>query len=144
MRTAIRPTEVLSIDDNPADQGLLKLFFSSVYPPVKLIFVEDGKQALDYLKSRERQSKKRNPDLIISDLNMPNKDGREFLREIKNDPKLRTIPVIVFSSSNRETDIREAYELHANCYLVKPVDLDDFYQVMNVVEHFWVETVQLK
>lgn len=104
---------------------------------------EDGVEALDFLFNRGRFSNAPRPDLILLDLNLPKKDGREVLDEIKNHPSLKHIPVVILTTSNTEQDIIKTYSLHANCYITKPVDLDQFIKVVRTIEDFWLSIVKL-
>ena len=109
----------------------------------KLDAVEDGEEALAYLRRRHPYTDAPRPDLIFLDLNLPRKDGREVLSEIKQDDKLRRIPVVVLTTSEAERDISRVYELHANCYVKKPTDLDEYMEVIRACENFWLHVVRL-
>lgn len=134
---------ILCVEDSAADRRLIAEFFSCQKLRCDMSFVQDGVEAMDYLRHHGRYVHASLPDLILLDLNLPRKDGREVLREIKEDPKLKGIPIIVFSSSSNRDDISQSYSLHANCYLVKPMDLDQFQAVMDKIETFWLETAAL-
>jgi chemotaxis family two-component system response regulator Rcp1 len=139
-----REIEILLVEDNPADVRLTIKAFQMGKLRNKLYSVEDGEQALAFLRREGPYSDAQRPDLILLDLNMPNMDGREVLAEIKNDPDLLTIPVIVLTTSEAEQDILESYRLHANCYISKPVTMERFIQVIgSAVEDFWINIVKL-
>ena len=138
-----RPFTVLYVEDNPADRMLVSEFFDCTRRNCLIITVNDGAEALEYLQGEGRYDHALVPDLILLDLNLPKVDGREVLRRIKQHPRLKHIPTIVFSTSTNEQDIQATLEDHANCYVVKPRDLDDFAQVMDRIQTFWLETTQL-
>lgn len=108
-----------------------------------LAVVEDGVEAIQYIRKQAPFEDVRTPDLILLDLNLPKKDGREVLKDIKEDPDLRRIPVVVLTTSNAESDILKSYNLYANCYINKPVDFDSFFNVIKRIEEFWLSTVML-
>jgi two-component system, chemotaxis family, response regulator Rcp1 len=138
-----RSIEILIVEDNPGDIRLISevlnenKIFSSVYT------VNDGVDAMDYLNSRGRFKTATKPDLIILDLNLPRKDGREVLAEIKSDARFKFIPVVVMTISQSEEDIFKSYNLHANCYVTKPIDLNQFIKVIKSIEEFWFSIVKL-
>ena len=138
-----RQLEILIVEDNVAAQRLAVEGFKSTLESSRLHIVSDGLEAIDYLRRRGTHSSSLSPDFIILDLNLPLKSGREVLREIKEDPALRRIPVIIFSSSHSERDVSDCYDLHANCYIRKPNDLEEFFQVIKFLERFWGRTVEL-
>lgn len=138
-----RSIEVLLVEDNPGDVRLMREAFWEVDVRHCLHTVPDGVQAIDFLRRREGHERAPRPDLIVLDLNLPRKGGREVLSEIKADPRLRKIPVVVLSSSTSDDDVTAAYDLHANCYVSKPVDFDHFVQVVRSIEHFWFGTARL-
>jgi CheY-like chemotaxis protein len=138
-----RPIEVLMIDDNMGDIRLAQEAFKEGKLLNNISFVMDGVEALAYLRREGKYADARCPDLILLDLNMPKKDGREVLKEIKQDPVLRRIPVVVLTTSEAEQDIVKTYELHANCYVNKPVDLERFIKVIKSLECFWFTIVKL-
>jgi two-component system, chemotaxis family, response regulator Rcp1 len=131
--------EVLSIEDNPADSNLISELFQGSSLVSKLNFVSDGVEAMDYLQGQGNFQNASLPDLILLDLNLPRKDGRTFLREIKSHPKLRRIPVMVLSTSNTTRDIDQSYDLHANAYFTKPDDLEMFRSTVRAIEEFWMK-----
>ena len=138
-----RSIEVLLVEDNPGDVRLTKEALREGKVRNNLHHAPDGVEALAFLRREGRYHDAVRPDLILLDLNLPKKDGREVLREIKSDPTLRNIPVVVLTSSQAEQDILKAYDLHANCYVTKPVDLDQFITVVKSIEDFWFTIVKL-
>ena len=139
----IRPLYVLLVEDNPGDVRLMREALRAGTSTRKLDAVEDGEEALAYLRRRHPYTDAPRPDLIFLDLNLPRKDGREVLSEIKQDDKLRRIPVVVLTTSEAERDISRVYELHANCYVKKPTDLDEYMEVIRACENFWLHVVRL-
>jgi two-component system, chemotaxis family, response regulator Rcp1 len=137
------PIEILLVEDNPGDVRLTLEVFKDGRINNKLNVVGDGVEALAYLKCEGKYADALPQDLILLDLNLPKKSGREVLAEIKSDPALRKIPVVVLTTSAAEMDILEAYNLHANCYITKPVDLDQFERVIRSIEDFWLALVKL-
>ena len=139
------PFEILLIDDNPGDARLIQESLRDAATPNRLSVVEDGMQALAFLRRAPagHYAAAPRPGLILLDLNLPKKNGREVLAEIKQDPHLRRIPVVVLSSSQDEHDIAYCYDLHANAYIVKPVDVNQFFQVIRSLVEFWFEAASL-
>lgn len=135
--------QILLVEDNPGDVRLTREALKEAKFRNKVEVVGDGVEALAYLRQEGEYSGAMRPHLIMLDLNLPRMDGREVLAAIKKDADLRRIPVVVLSSSEAETDIARAYELHANAYVTKPVDIDHFLQVVKAIEEFWVEIVKL-
>lgn len=135
--------EILLVEDNPGDVELVREALSEGKIRNELHVASDGVEAMQYLKREEEHANAHCPDLILLDLNLPRMNGREVLREIKSDPKLRFIPVVVLTSSKAEEDIVKSYNLHANCYVTKPVDLDQFLGVVKSIEDFWLTVVKL-
>jgi CheY-like chemotaxis protein len=133
----------LLVEDNPGDVRLTREALREEGRGNRLSVVPDGVEALRFLRREEGYAEAARPDVILLDLNLPRKDGREVLAEIKNDDSLRRIPVVVLSSSRAETDVARSYDLHANCYVTKPADLDQFLQVIRSIDRFWRNTVQL-
>lgn len=134
---------ILLVEDNPADQYLtLEAFKGSTWARTPHV-VKDGVEALSFLEKAGAYSKSPRPDLIILDLNLPRKDGREVLRAIKQDPKLKYIPVIILSTSEKDQDILSCYGNHANCYIVKPVDVQAFFDAVHLIEKFWLSLTRL-
>ena len=137
------PVEILLVEDNPGDVRLTREALREGKVRNNLNVVGDGVEALAYLRRQGKYASAVRPDLIFLDLNLPKKDGREVLAEVKEDPELRHIPVVVLTSSQAEQDIVRAYDLHANCYVTKPVDLDQFINVVKSVNEFWFTIVKL-
>lgn len=137
------PIEILLIEDNPGDARLTAEALRNTKISNKLVVVEDGIEALAYLRREGDYAKVSRPDLILLDLNLPRMDGRELLAVIKADPALRRIPVVVMTSSRAEEDVCRSYDLHANCYITKPLDLPQFIQVVQSIESFWLTVVRL-
>lgn len=135
--------EILVVDDSPGDVGLLEAAFQHWRVQSNVNVVEDGEQALQYLKKEPPYESVPVPDLIFLDLNLPKKDGRATLAEIKADQELKHIPVIILSTSDSNRDILDSYKLHANCYMTKPLHIDEFFQKIQLVEDFWLSTVRL-
>ncbi len=133
-----KPIEILLVEDSPGDIRLMQDYMKRSKVPNHLNTVENGAEALDYLYKRGKYSHSVLPNLIILDLNMPIKGGREVLSEVKEDPNLKHIPIIVLTTSDAQLDINNAYRLHANCYLSKPNDLEQFYRVVSAIEDFWM------
>lgn len=138
-----RPVEILLVEDNPGDVRLTREALREGKVRNNLHVAADGVEALRFLRREDEHAQAVRPDLILLDLNLPRKDGREVLEEIKNDAQLRTIPVVILTSSQAEQDICRAYHLHANCYVSKPVDLDQFITVVKSIESFWFTIVKL-
>jgi len=138
-----KPIEILLVEDNEGDVRLAveALKDAKIYNHIN--FVQDGVEAMAYVRKQGKYATALRPDLILLDLNMPKKDGREVLAEIKTDPDLRSIPVVILTISQAEQDILKAYDLHANCYITKPVDLDQFNKVVHSIEEFWFTIVKL-
>jgi CheY-like chemotaxis protein len=135
--------DILVVEDNPGDARLIKeilnenKFYNSLY------IVNDGVEAMSFLRNEGKYSIVPKPNLIILDLNLPRKDGREVLAEIKGDEDLRHIPIVIMTISQAEEDIQKTYKLHANCYITKPIDLNEFIKVIKSIEDFWFSTVKL-
>ncbi len=138
-----KPIELLSIEDNPGDIRLTKLALEESKVCINLNVVQDGVEALTYLRREEQYTHAVIPDLILLDLNLPKKDGREVLAEIKSDRILRRIPVVVLTTSGAEEDVVKAYNLFANCYITKPVDFERFVKIVRSIEEFWFTIVKL-
>jgi CheY-like chemotaxis protein len=138
-----KPIEILLVEDNPGDARLAKEALKDSKIHNTLHFVPDGAEAMDYLKKRGKHSKAAQPDLILLDLNLPKKDGREVLAEIKEDKDLKRIPVVVLTISKAEEDILKSYNLHANCYITKPIEFNQFMDVIRSIEDFWLTIVKL-
>jgi CheY-like chemotaxis protein len=138
-----RPFEILLVEDSPADARLAYDALLEGNIPKRINIVTDGAQAIDFVRRRGEYRDAPRPDLILLDLNLPKRDGLEVLRAIKGDPNLRSITVIVLTTSQLPDDVRMAYDLSANCYIVKPVDLDQFYAVIRGIEEFWMSLASL-
>jgi CheY-like chemotaxis protein len=138
-----KPIEILLVEDSPSDATLTIEALEAGKVANKLKLVEDGVEAMAYLKREGKYAKAVRPDLIMLDLNLPRKDGREVLAEIKNSPELRTIPIIVLTTSRSDKDILQSYQLNANCYITKPVDFQQFIDVVKTIEKFWLTVVTL-
>jgi two-component system, chemotaxis family, response regulator Rcp1 len=143
MSLSTGPVEVLLVEDNPGDARLTTEALKEGRLRVNLSVVRDGVEALKFLRREDRFSGAPRPDLVLLDLNLPRKDGREVLSEMKDDSCLRDIPVVVLTTSSAEQDIARAYEMHANCYITKPVDMDEFIGVVRAIEDFWFTIVKL-
>ncbi len=143
INTPIRPVEILLVEDSPSDADLTVEALSDGKVLNNLHWVEDGVEAIAFLRRQGKYSDAPRPDLILLDLNLPKKDGREVLAQIKADPTLKLIPVIVLTTSAAERDILKTYELNANCYVTKPIDLEQFISVIKVIELFWLAVVKL-
>lgn len=141
--SSINPLDVLLVEDNPGDVRLMKEALQDDKLIYNLHVVVDGIEAMDFLLQKGDFAKAPRPDLILLDLNLPRKDGREVLAEVKSDPDLKQIPVVILTSSQAEQDIVKTYELHANCYINKPVDLEQFSKVVKSINDFWFTVVRL-
>jgi CheY-like chemotaxis protein len=134
--------DILIVEDNPGDARLISEAFKEKRSAHRLVHVTDGQAAIDYLHSAVEEKENR-PALILLDLNLPRLHGREVLADIKKHPQLKSIPVVVFTTSRAPEDIQQIYDLNANCYVTKPGDLDHFLEVVGVIQDFWLKTVQL-
>jgi len=138
-----RPIQILLVEDNPGDVRLTIEALKEGKVSNTLSVARDGVEALSFLRREGPHGKAVRPDLILLDLNLPKKDGREVLAEIKDDSSLRRIPVVVLTTSKAEEDILRTYDLHANCYITKPVDLEQFISVVRSIDDFWLSVVRL-
>jgi CheY-like chemotaxis protein len=129
----------LIVEDNPGDVRLMREALRELQPPVSIDVAGDGEEALQYLRKEGLYSQAPTPGLVFLDYNLPKSNSRELLREIKEDEQLRLIPIAVLTTSDADKDIRDAYELSANCYLRKPVDLDSFFTTIRTAARFWLE-----
>jgi CheY-like chemotaxis protein len=136
-----RPLDILMVEDNPADVRLTMEAFKECKVPNTLHVARDGVEAMSFLRRQDQYADAIRPDLIFLDLNLPRKNGREVLAEIKADPQLRRIPVVVLTTSSSDSDVSKSYDLHANCYVVKPVDLDEYIKIIHNIEGFWLNSV---
>ncbi len=141
--TGNREFHVLLVEDNPGDIFLVRKAFAQHDVAVRLHVVRDGVEATDFLRRQEAYADAPRPDIIILDLNLPRKDGRELLAEIKEDPDLKPIPVIIFTTSRSDDDILTSYSLHANCYVVKVAQWEDFSSIVNKIREYWLQTAQI-
>jgi CheY-like chemotaxis protein len=139
----VKPIEILLVEDSPSDADLTIETLSDSKILNNLHVVEDGIEALSFLRREGQYFKAPRPDLILLDLNLPRKDGREVLSEIKADSELSSIPVVVLTTSAAEEDVVRSYQLHANCYVTKPVGLDEFISIVKLIETFWLAAVKL-
>ena len=135
--------EILLVEDNPGDVELTREALEMAKVANRLHVVDDGADAVDFLFRRGRYADAPRPDIILLDLNLPKKDGRQVLSEIKAEPSLAQIPVVVLTTSQAEEDILRAYQLHANCYVTKPVDFNQFLHIVSTIEEFWLSVVKL-
>jgi two-component system, chemotaxis family, response regulator Rcp1 len=141
--TGLNQFDILLVEDNPGDVLLTREAFREGRLAHRLWTVQDGEEALQFLRQTGEFSDAPRPDVILLDLNLPKKDGRELLAEMKSDDSLRQIPVIVLTTSEAEQDIWRAYKLHANCYLTKPIEVDEFIRKIRSLEEFWLSIVRL-
>jgi two-component system, chemotaxis family, response regulator Rcp1 len=134
---------ILLVEDNPADVRLTREALKECKLLNKLSVVTDGFEAMEFIRQKGKYADEPLPDLVLLDLNLPKKDGREVLAEIKQDPDLKKIPVVILTTSNAEKDVLMSYNHHANCYITKPVDLEQFITVVKSIENFWLTIVKL-
>jgi two-component system, chemotaxis family, response regulator Rcp1 len=139
----VKPKNVLLVEDNPADIRLTQEALKEGPVPVDLSVATDGVEAVEFLHRTGKYQNAPRPELILLDLNLPGKNGREVLSEIKNDPDLKRIPVLVMTTSKARQDIARAYSLNANCYITKPIDFEDFIDVMRSIEDLWLRKASL-
>ena len=137
------PIDILLVEDSPSDVLLTREALRDARIANDLSVARDGEDAMDYLRQQGAHADKGRPDIVILDLNLPRKDGREVLREIKSDESLRRIPVVVLTTSASDEDVGECYDSHANCFLTKPIDFEEFIDVVRSMEHFWISVVRL-
>ena len=137
------PIEVLLVEDSPGDVRLTREALRDAKVHISLHVATDGIEAMAYLERTGSHVNAPRPDLILLDLNLPKKDGREVLKEIKESPSLRIIPVVILTTSSSDADVLQSYHLHANCYISKPVDLDGFLKVVRSIDNFWLSIVKL-
>jgi len=141
--TIMRPIEILLVEDSPGDVRLTQECLRDAKVNNHLSIVGDGVEAMAFLRNEGKYVNSPRPELILLDLNLPKKDGREVLSEIKGDPNLKRIPVVVLTVSKSEEDILKTYDLHANCYITKPIDFAQFLNVVKCIEEFWLTVVKL-
>ena len=142
MKESSQPIEILMVEDNPSDVRLTREAFKDAKVLNNMSVATDGEDALKFLKREGPYKDAPRPDLILLDLNLPKMNGKEVLGEIKRDPDLKRIPVVVLTTSDNEQDVRKAYDLHVNAYVRKPVDLDQFIKIVEAVEGFWLSVVK--
>lgn len=140
---SFRPIEILLIEDSYSDANLTIKSLGKAKISNNLHWVEDGETAMEYLRHEGEYTTSSRPDLILLDLNLPGMDGREVLAEVKSDPDLKRIPVVVLTTSTDEQDVLRSYDLNANCYLTKPVDIYQFLQIVQLINDFWLAAVKL-
>lgn len=140
---SVSPIEVLLVEDNPGDCRLVRETLADYKLKLEVKEVHDGEAAMAFLHREGEFRRARRPDLILLDLNIPKKDGREVLAEVKVDRRLKQIPVVILTSSKAEEDILQTYELHANCYICKPIDLEQLQKVVSQIKEFWFTIVKL-
>ena len=138
-----RPVEILLVEDNPGDERLTREALKEGKVYNNFHWVKDGVEAMEFLRRQGRFKDAPRPDIVLLDLNLPKKDGREVLKEIKTDEDLKRIPVVVLTTSKAEEDVLRTYNLHANCYVTKPVDLEKFIVVVKSIDVFWLTVVTL-
>jgi len=143
MVTNNTPVDILLVEDNPGDERLTREALKEGKVYSNLYWVKDGVEAMDFLRRKGRHAGAVRPDIVLLDLNLPKKDGREVLEEIKTDEDLKRIPVVVLTTSKAEEDVLRTYNLHANCYVTKPVDLEKFIVVVKSIDRFWLTVVTL-
>lgn len=141
--TDVKHRTIFLVEDNKADIRLIQEALKNSSLPHQVIIVRDGMDAMAYLRQEGEYKDSPRPDLILLDLNLPRKDGREVLAEIKADPKLKRIPVVVLTTSRNEDDIFQTYDLHVNCYITKSRNLSELFQIVKGIEDFWLSTVTL-
>ena len=139
----MKPVDILLVEDSPGDADLAREALEESKLKNNLFVVTDGIQAMEFLHRKGDYADVPRPDLVILDLNLPRKDGREVLKEIKEDDNLKRIPVVILTTSKAEEDVLKTYNLHANCYISKPLDLDKFLEVVHAIENFWMSIVVL-
>lgn len=139
----VKPIEILLVEDNPGDSDLAREALEGSKINNQLHVVDDGEKAMAFLRKEGQYANMPRPELILLDLNLPRKDGRQVLAEIKSDDDLKRIPVVILTTSRAEQDIIKSYNLHANCYITKPIDLNQFLHVVKSIEEFWLSIVQL-
>jgi two-component system, chemotaxis family, response regulator Rcp1 len=138
-----KPADILLVEDNSSDVRLAEEALRESEVHNRLYVVEDGVEAMSYLRKKGKYREAVRPDLILLDLNLPKKDGKEVLAEVKEDPDLKRIPVVVLTISNDAADILKTYNLHANCYITKPINVNQFHKVVKAIDNFWFTIVKL-
>ena len=140
---SVRPIQILLVEDSPSDAQLTLAALQMAKVVNQVSHVEDGVEAMEFLRQEGKYAQSQRPDLILLDLNLPRKDGREVLEEMKGNPDFQLIPVVILTTSQAEQDIIRSYKLHANCYITKPVNFDRFLEVVQSIENFWLTIVAL-
>lgn len=143
MNDILKPVEILLVEDNPADARLVVEVFKDFKLDNRLHIVEDGVEAFDFLHKQGKYGDVPQPDVIILDLNLPRKDGRKVLEEIKKEDKLKYIPIVILTTSSNKSDVIQTYKHHANCFITKPVDFEQFMDVIRSIENFWLTVARL-
>ncbi len=138
-----KPIDILLVEDNPADVRLTIEAFKDCKIANRLHVAQDGMEAMDFLNRQGPYADAIRPDLVLLDLNLPKKNGREVLAEIKASPSLHQIPVVMLTTSRADEDVIRSYDLHANCYISKPIDFERLIQIVKAIEHFWISVVRL-
>jgi chemotaxis family two-component system response regulator Rcp1 len=139
----VKPIDILLVEDNPGDVDLAREALENSKMHNRLHVVDDGEKAMAFLRQQDPYAEVPRPDLILLDLNLPRKDGREVLAEVKADDDLKRIPVVILTTSRAEEDVLKTYNLHANCYITKPMNLDQFLHVVKSIQDFWLSIVVL-
>lgn len=139
----VRPIEILLVEDSPSDANLTIREFSKAKIANNLHWAEDGETAMDYLLQQGKFTAALRPDLILLDLNLPGMDGRDVLAAVKSNPELKCIPIVILTTSNDEQDVLRSYNLHANCYVTKPIDIEQFIHIVHLINEFWLAAVLL-
>ncbi|HIE43804.1 MAG TPA: response regulator [Candidatus Omnitrophica bacterium] len=142
-QTVGKPVDILLVEDNPGDVRLTQEALKDAKMLNELHVVEDGEETLAFLRQEGKYADAPRPDIILLDLNLPRKDGREVLAELKKDEDLKSIPVVILTTSKAEEDILKTYDLHANCYITKPVDMEQFIKIVKSIKDFWLTIVKL-
>ena len=140
---SVRPIQILLVEDSPSDAKLTLAALKMAKVVNQVSHIEDGVEAMEFLRRQGKFTKAERPDLILLDLNLPRKDGREVLEEMKGNPDFQLIPVVILTTSQAEQDIIRSYKLHANCYITKPVNFERFLEVVQSIENFWLTVVAL-
>jgi CheY-like chemotaxis protein len=143
MNGSMKIVDILLVEDSEGDARLVREALKEGKVKNNLFIVRNGVEAMDFLHKKNKYNDMPRPDLILLDLNLPRKDGREVLNEIKNNDDFKRIPVVILTTSSAETDILNTYNLHANCYIVKPLDMNQFIRVVKSIENFWLTVVKL-
>lgn len=139
----VRPIEILLVEDSPSDANLTIREFSKAKIANNLHWAEDGETAMDYLLQQGKFTAAPRPNLILLDLNLPGMDGRDVLAAVKSNPELKCIPIVILTTSNDEQDVLRSYNLHANCYVTKPIDIEQFIHIVHLINEFWLAAVLL-